>query len=114
MEQTLSEIKELMIKIQKLNDEKENLTIEDLDINQEELFDNMLDECQKKVSICGIEFSPSDILKNCDPIAYRCYKNDYMAGIDITKLSEYQDKIEELDNEIDDLKTDIKDIIDNL
>ena len=32
--------------------------------------DEMLDECYEAVTICGIEFSASDILATLDPIAY--------------------------------------------
>ena len=114
MEQVLSEIKEMIVKIQELNNKKENLSVDDLDINKEEIFASMLDDCYEKVTVCGIEFLPSDILFNCDPVAYRCYCNDFISEIDIENLSEYQDVISNIDSEIDDIKEEIKDIIDNL
>ena len=36
-----------------------------------ELFEDMLDEAYPSVIVAGIEFYPSQILKECDPIAYR-------------------------------------------
>lgn len=37
----------------------------------EEMLDEFLDECYPAVEIAGLTFYPSQILKNCDPIAYR-------------------------------------------
>jgi hypothetical protein len=39
-------------------------------------YDNMLDE-EGVVVVGGLNFSPSDIIKNLDPIAYRCGFNDF-------------------------------------
>jgi hypothetical protein len=49
----------------------------------EEVFDEMLDECYPVVKIGELTFYPSQILKNCDPIAYQI------------GLSEYEDSLEE-------------------
>lgn len=114
MEHTITEIKEMMAKIQELQDSKENVSIDDLDIDREEMFSGMLDECYEKVTVCGIEFLPSDILFNCDPVAYRCYMNDYFSNIEIEDLSEYQDKIDEINKQIDEIKQEIHDIIEDL
>lgn len=43
-------------------------------------FEQMLDECYPKVKIGDIEFFPSDILFECDPIAYRVYLGEYKDG----------------------------------
>jgi hypothetical protein len=42
----------------------------------------MLDE-SGPVVIAGLEFNPSDILKEMDPIAYRTSFNDYMDSIGV-------------------------------
>jgi len=47
-----------------------------------ERFDDMLDE-SGPVVIAGLEFSPSAILKEMDPIAYDTNFNDYMDSMDI-------------------------------
>lgn len=44
----------------------------------ENYYDEMLDECYETVKIGNIEFTPSEILFNCDPIAYKCGLNDYV------------------------------------
>ena len=41
-------------------------------------YDALLDESYPVVSLGFSEFYPSDILKNCDPIAYRCGFADYV------------------------------------
>ena len=46
-------------------------------------FDEMLDESYPEYSIAGITLSPSHILRECDPIAYRI------------ALSEYEDREDE-------------------
>ena len=40
-------------------------------------FDQMLNEVYNKVKIGDIEFFPSQILYDCDPIAYSVYLNDW-------------------------------------
>ena len=62
-----------------------------------ERFDDMLDE-SGPVIIAGIEFSPSAILKEMDPIAYRTYFNDYMDACDI----DTDDLLEDEDSDFDD------------
>ena len=47
----------------------------------ESLFDEFLDEAADTVEIMGLEFYPSDVLQHCDPIAYRCYRNDYVSEL---------------------------------
>lgn len=42
-------------------------------------FDEMLDECYPSVQIGGITFYPSNIVKECDPIAYRVWLSDWEA-----------------------------------
>lgn len=43
----------------------------------EEAYDEMLDECNEEVNICGMTYSPSECLKRVDPIAYRCGLSDW-------------------------------------
>jgi hypothetical protein len=44
-------------------------------------YDALLDESYPVVSLGFSEFYPSDILKNCDPIAYRCGFADYVDSL---------------------------------
>lgn len=76
-------------------------------------FDEFLDDVEQSVTIYGIEFYPSDILKNCDPIAYRCAKSDYEANFELSDCEEYQDlqaELDELESELDDLQTELDDL----
>ena len=43
----------------------------------DEAYDEMLDECYGQVEIGGLFYSTSLALKEVDPIAYRCGRNDY-------------------------------------
>lgn len=47
------------------------------EIDTETRYDEMLDEVHEDVVIAGITFTASDILKSCDPVAYRCYLSDW-------------------------------------
>lgn len=55
----------------------------------ESFYDNMLDE-EGRVVIAGITFDRSYILREMDPIAYRCGFNDFMdsMGIDTDELED--------------------------
>jgi len=48
----------------------------------EQQFDEMLDECYPVVKIGYMEFYPSQILKNCDPIAYQISVSEYEDGLE--------------------------------
>ena len=49
-----------------------------------EMFDNFLDDIHPTVNILGMEYCPSTVLKECDPIAYRCAFNDWCDSEGIT------------------------------
>ena len=71
-------------------------------------FDSYLDDSEETVTICGIEFYPSDILKSCDPIAYRCAKSDYESNYDLDNVEEYCDlkeELEDLESKLEDLES---------
>ena len=65
-----------------------------------ERFDDMLDE-SGPVVIAGIEFSPSAILKEMDPIAYDTYFNDYMDACDINTDDLLEDEESDFDDAMD-------------
>ena len=62
-----------------------------------ELYEQMLDEAGPVV-VGGIEFSPSAILKEMDPIAYDTGFNDYMDSCDV----DTDDLLEDDDSDYDD------------
>ena len=80
-------------------------------------FDEVLDDNEHSVNVCGLEFYPSDILKNCDPIAYRCHKADYESNYDLDDAEEYTDlkeELEALESELDDVESELDDLNDQL
>lgn len=48
-----------------------------------ESFNDFLDETTDPVVILGISYSPSKVLKETDPIAYKCGLVDYIVSLDI-------------------------------
>lgn len=46
--------------------------------SDEEMYDEMLDECYPVMKIGELTFYPSQILKNCDPIAYQIGVREYL------------------------------------
>jgi len=49
----------------------------------EEEYDDMIDECSEEIKIGYISFLPSRVLKECDPIAYRCGLSDYASDMNL-------------------------------
>ncbi len=64
--------------------------------NYEDQFCEMLDE-QGDIEIGTLSFSPSDVLREMDPIAYRTSLNDYVDGLDIEDDEEYAERKENLE-----------------
>ena len=83
-------------------------------------FDESLDDCHETYKLGSMTFYPSDVLKSCDPIAYRCAKSDYESNYDLDDCEEYTDLIDELESledQLSDLESelsDLKDELDNL
>lgn len=48
-----------------------------------EAWDEWLDDVGGDITVLGMTFLPSDILRNCDPVAYRCGFNDWADGLNI-------------------------------
>lgn len=45
-------------------------------------FIEFLNSVEDDITIFGLTFSPGDILKEMDPIAFRCMKSDYAAMVE--------------------------------
>ena len=76
-------------------------------------FDEFLNDTGDTATVCGLEFYPSDILKNCDPIAYRIYKSDYESNYDLGDVAEYSDlknELEVLESELEDLENELENL----
>ena len=57
-------------------------------IDIEAMFDEFLDEIYPSFQMGQLEFMPSDILKSCDPIAYRCGLADYESELEADEYVE--------------------------
>lgn len=86
-------------------------------IDQEAQFDSMLDECYSFEKVGGIfsNMSPSRVLKEVDPTAYRCGINDYFGcNEDLFEIgSDYYDtdEIEKARTEfVDQLESEVTDL----
>ena len=42
-------------------------------------YDQMLDDCNADVEICGMTYAPSRALRLVDPVAYECGLNDWLS-----------------------------------
>lgn len=76
-------------------------------------FDEILDEAGS-IEVTGCTFYPSQILKKCDPIGYRCGLNDFADSyFDKEETDEYrslQEEIDQLESDIEDLESEIEDL----
>ena len=89
------------------NKEKQQSQIELDPDDYEDQFDESLDESIPEIEIGCLTYSPSYVLKNVDPTAYRCSLNDYA---DSVFDKEETDDYKELQEEIDQLESDIEDL----
>jgi hypothetical protein len=69
---TKEKIEEVLL--ERIAEELEGVNDQDL----HDRYDEMLDECNPTVRICGMEYSPSRVLREIDPTAYNCGFNDYV------------------------------------
>jgi len=61
--------------------EKQNYC-SDFSREQIEEYDEMLDECFEPVALGSLTFNPSDVLFNCDPLAYRIGLDEYVDSME--------------------------------
>lgn len=54
-------------------------------------YDDMLDESYDEIKIGSFTFTPSQVLLNCDPTAYRCGISDYQSSL-------YEDSMHDLED----------------
>ena len=81
--------------------------------NYEDQFDDSLDDSIPGIEIGCLTYSPSHVLKNVDPIAYRCGLNDFVNSLDVEETDEYkalQEEIDQLQSDIEDLENEIEDL----
>lgn len=85
-------------------------------IDREERFDAMLDECYSFEAVGGpfAHMSPASVLKEMDPIAYRCGVNDWADGEDFTEVDGETYDRQEVQDQIDDLVSELESEISDL
>ena len=103
----------LTTKNEELREKQEQLENFEIDPDDyEDQYCDFLDEFET-VKIGNLEYSPSLVLKEVDPTAYRCGLLDYVDSIDKTDSEEYkelEDEIAELESEIEDLENEIAEV----
>lgn len=117
----IEELKEL-IAIVKQNLSQEQTTCDSLKIDLENFdkgdyvdpdgYDEMLDS-DGDVSVCGMMFEPSRIIKELDPIAYDCGLSDYVDSVsddDIPEYVELESQIEECEENIEEFESELEDL----
>ena len=80
-------------------------------------YDEFLDDIEGSITVSGMEFLPSDILKSCDPVAYRCGKGDFESNYDLDDVEEYndlKDELESLEDQLSDLENELDELNDEL
>lgn len=83
----------LVAAIEQINNKIENFEIDPDDYEGD--YDEVLD-AGGAVVIGGCEFFPSRILRELDPVAYRCGLNDYVDSIDVSDDANSCDLCDEL------------------
>ena len=100
IEQVQTEIENLELNISELKADIDNF---EYSVTDAEFDDHLDEEGEQRTSVGS--FYPSDILKNCDPIAYRCAKSEYEDNFDLDDCTEYTDMVEELESLKDELES---------
>lgn len=80
-------------------------------------YDEMIDECEEVVTIFGMSYNPSRVLKELDPIAYNCGKSDYESNYDLDNCEEYTDMVEQLESlneQLEDLESELEELQEEL
>ena len=80
-------------------------------------YDEFLDEIEGSITVAGMELQASDILKSCDPVAYRCGKGDFESNYDLDNCEDYndlKDELESLEDQLSDLENDLDELNDEL
>ena len=77
----------------------------------EDAYDDMLDVCYEPFRIGRMEYCPSQVLREVDPIAYRCGLSDFVDSepADIwSGYRELEEREEELNDELSDLEDELE------
>jgi len=81
-------------------------------IDLEELYREMLDDCEPVVKVAGLSFTPSRIIEELDPTAFRCGVIDYADSLIGETLSEEIDGEYYNLDEVNDIRDEIESELD--
>ena len=116
IEQVKQEISNIEDEIEYLKDEitskKQEIDNFEYECSDDD-FDDFLDQIYSEINIGGLTFYPSQVLKECDPTAYRCGKADYESDYDLDDCEEYaelKDDLESLMEDLESLESDLEDL----
>ena len=111
IEQVKTEIENIELTISELKSEIDGFEYSLTDSEFDDYLDKSYDdESYDEVNICGMTYSASHTLKECDLVAYRCAKSDYEGNFDLDDCTEYTDMVGELKS----LESDLKSLQDEL
>jgi len=68
-----------------------------LDDLSDESYDEWLDDIEGEISVGSLTFNASDIIKNCDEVAYRCGFGDYQESMRESIEDEVRDEFDDED-----------------
>jgi hypothetical protein len=80
---------------------------------EESQYDDFIDDMTGDIEILGMTYCASRVLKEIDPIAYKCCFSDYCDSLEKDSFPEYQDLLEkrdDLESEIDEIMEDIEEL----
>ena len=60
-----------------------NYKVVEVEVYSEEYFEDLLNDCNESISVAGILFLPSQVLKKCDPIAWQVFCSDMQEYKDV-------------------------------
>jgi hypothetical protein len=107
------QVKSIEEAIKKLNHDIKWFELDDEDYIEE--YEDCLD-CEGPVIILGYYYDTSRVLKEVDPIAYRCGLSDYVYGLDKECSPEYvllTEKLEELEEELEELQEELDEALES-
>ncbi len=83
----------------------------DPDEHEEEYKESL--DSEGDVNVCGLTFSPSRIIKELDPTAYRCGLLDYIDSLDVSDdpaYRELEEELKSLEYELADLEGELEEL----
>lgn len=110
LEQT---IKTLQAKIAEYKEALDNMDISETSLADDDAYSDWLNEIYGPVYVGSLAYCASRVLRELDPIAYRCGFSDYLNGLDITDSEEHTGltaRLEDMEAELTDLQSELDEL----